>query len=335
MSEQNEAKKVVRFKNDVRIVGKLSSADLQTKTNDKGNTYVYGKVAIATDLEHCYSVKVFINEKKFDGSENKSYVNALDLLTVKEPTSMKNLMEKNATMTREQAFENAPAVYAFGAFEDWETEQKELRNGIRAIRVGLSKPDKEFRPEATFEVDAYIEKKTPIQNADMEEEGVKILGVIPTGSEDKPSAVRVDLIARSTEGPDAQNVVDYINDNFNVKDTVRFTGDIVNLMKRETVASAKSFGRASQDQVTTTFIDERILRGGNAEPYEEDSDLYLTDKEVKKRLTNRQVAIDEQKAAAKKSADNKAAVADKQWGFGMDSKASKTVDGADDEDLAW
>ena len=314
-----EEVKKARHEHKIIIAGKLKATELATKKGQQGTDYITGKMTIATDLDHSYSVRVFINSTRYNGEANKSYADACNLLLSRTPTSMKSLLDANSTMTAQQAFDNALKVYAFGRFEDWETETGELRVSIVCDKIGISDSPK-FTYKAQFEVDAFIEQKGALMNEEGEEEGIKIMGIIPTGGDKNPSCVKVPFISREAD------IVSHIEDNWNVGDTVHITGDLENVRITVATESPKQFGRPRDERATSKFIDERLIKGGSTEGYDEDSDLYLKKDDIQKRLTNRQVRFDEQK----QKADAPKEVGNSQFGFSMNAKPA-----ADDNGLRF
>lgn len=308
--------KKIRCEHKVLLAGKLKSTDLEMKKTSDGSECIVGKITIATDIDHSYSARVFIGKTKFGGGENKSFSSALELLTSHSPNSMKLLLETNPTMVAAQAYENAVKVYGFGMFEDWETEQGELRTSIKLSKIGISTSAK-FQPQAQFEVDAYIESKVKLLNEEGEEDGIKIIGIIPTGGAQNPSAVKVPFISREPA------IVSHIEDNWEAGQTVHISGDLDNVIIKQTVAAPTGFGRPRAENITTKFIDERVIKGGSNTGYEEDSDLYLSKEEIKSRLTNRQAALDRQRQARQGVAVQQTG----DWGFQTAPAAAPTNTG--------
>lgn len=309
-----EEVKKQRHEHRIIIAGKLRSTDLEVKKGEKGSDYITGKLTIATAADRAYTVRVFVNSVKVNGEANKGFNDACQLLASRTPNSMKTLMDQNSTMTVEQAYANAVKVYAFGRFEDWENETGELRTGIMCDKIGTS--DKEnFTSKAQFEVDAYIEQKLPLKDENGEDVGIKLIGIIPTGGDKKPSAVKVPFISREAD------IVSHIEDNWNVGDTVNIRGDLENIVVKVVTEAPKQFGRPKEERATSKFIDERLIKGGSMEGYDEDSDLHLTKEDIQMRLVNRQARFDEQRQAKN---ETKEMGNNQNFGFSMDKAAPAT-----------
>ena len=204
--------------------------------------------------------------------------------------SISSLMKDQAAMTFDVAKESATKVWIIGALQEYirKDEKGEVISSttIKGLSAGIkTESDKHpFTQKAEFEVEMYIEGKRP-EMKDGEETGrIVLTGLIP---EYDDSVSRIEFV---TELGDA---TDYIEENYNVGQTVKVYGDVINTYVRvEKEGGGHTFGRTLEPQYETTFTSERQIFGGTATPLDEDDENALKKAEIKAALALRQQKID-------------------------------------------
>ena len=199
-------------------------------------------------------------------------------------------MKDQAAMTFDVAKESATKVWIIGALQEYirKDEKGEVISSttIKGLTAGIkTESDKHpFTQKAEFEVEMYIEGKRP-EMKDGEETGrIVLTGLIP---EYDDSVSRIEFV---TELGDA---TDYIEENYNVGQTVKVYGDVINTYVRvEKEGGGHTFGRTLEPQYETTFTSERQIFGGTATPLDEDDENALKKAEIKAALALRQQKID-------------------------------------------
>lgn len=282
--------------NKVTIEGYLRENNLELVRDKTGDEVVRGSLVIAIDDVKSCRVQFYANKYKAlragetTRQENKNYAKLLELLPG-NTVSIASLMKDSTNMDFDTAKLSATKVWAFASLQEYlrKDDKGEVVSSatIRGISAGVkAENDKHpLDPHATFEVEMYIEAKRA-EMKDGEETGRLILvGLIP---EYNDSVSRIEFL---TERGDA---TDYIEENYEVGQTVKVYGNVINTfvrIEKETVGG--TFGRTLEPQYETKFTQEREIFGGTASPLDEDNELGLKKVDIKKALAIRQQMIDE------------------------------------------
>lgn len=285
-----------RVANKVQIEGYLRENNLELIRNDKQEEVIRGSLVVALDNVRSCRAQFYVNRfntlkpGETTRQESKAYGRLVELLPG-NTISVSSLMKDQAAMTFDVAKESATKVWIIGALQEYirKDEKGEVISSttIKGLTAGIKiESDKHpFTQKAEFEVEMYIEGKRP-EMKDGEETGRIILtGLIP---EYDDSVSRIDFV---TELGDA---TDYIEENYNVGQTVKVYGDVINTYVRvEKEGGGHTFGRTLEPQYETTFTSERQIFGGTATPLDEDDENALKKAEIKAALAKRQQKIDE------------------------------------------
>lgn len=282
--------------NKVTIEGYLRENNLELVRDKTGEEVIRGSLIIAIDDVRSCRVQFYVNKYKAlragetTKQENKSFAKLVEVLPG-NTMSVASLMKDNASMDFETAKMSATKMWAFASLQEYlrKDEKGEVISSttIRGISAGVKTESENhpFEPHATFEVEMYIESKRP-EMKDGEETGrIVLVGLVP---EYDDSVSRIEFV---TETGDA---TDYIEENYEVGQTVKVYGNVINTFVRiEKEVVGGTFGRTLEPQYETKFTQEREIFGGTATPLDEDDELGLKKEEIKKALTLRQQKINE------------------------------------------
>lgn len=284
-----------RVANKVQIEGYLRENNLELIRNDKQEEVIRGSLVVALDNVRSCRAQFYVSRfntlkpGETTRQESKAYGRLVELLPG-NTISISSLMKDQAAMTFDVAKESATKVWIIGALQEYirKDEKGEVISSttIKGLSAGIkTESDKHpFTQKAEFEVEMYIEGKRP-EMKDGEETGrIVLTGLIP---EYDDSVSRIEFV---TELGDA---TDYIEENYNVGQTVKVYGDVINTYVRvEKEGGGHTFGRTLEPQYETTFTSERQIFGGTATPLDEDDENALKKAEIKASLALRQQKID-------------------------------------------
>lgn len=284
-----------RVANKVQIEGYLRENNLELIRNDKQEEVIRGSLVVALDNVRSCRAQFYVSRfntlkpGETTRQESKAYGRLVELLPG-NTISISSLMKDQAAMTFDVAKESATKVWIIGALQEYirKDEKGEVISSttIKGLTAGIkTESDKHpFTQKAEFEVEMYIEGKRP-EMKDGEETGrIVLTGLIP---EYDDSVSRIEFV---TELGDA---TDYIEENYNVGQTVKVYGDVINTYVRvEKEGGGHTFGRTLEPQYETTFTSERQIFGGTATPLDEDDENALKKAEIKAALALRQQKID-------------------------------------------
>ena len=284
-----------RVANKVQIEGYLRENNLELIRNDKQEEVIRGSLVVALDNVRSCRAQFYVSRfntlkpGETTRQESKAYGRLVELLPG-NTISISSLMKDQAAMTFDVAKESATKVWIIGALQEYirKDEKGEVISSttIKGLSAGIkTESDKHpFTQKAEFEVEMYIEGKRP-EMKDGEETGrIVLTGLVP---EYDDSVSRIEFV---TELGDA---TDYIEENYNVGQTVKVYGDVINTYVRvEKESGGHTFGRTIEPQYETTFTSERQIFGGTATPLDEDDENALKKAEIKAALALRQQKID-------------------------------------------
>lgn len=254
--------------NKISIRGYLKENNL-TEVMDGNIRKITGNISIATTDNNVFK----INFDKKEGA--KGYEESLALLPANTISSAQYI-KANPTATLKTAQEACTKVWASGLMRENYYKKDGVERSVptyRAFSLGIvnESASREFIPQATFTVDVFINDMKDELDANNAKTGRLLLeGLIPDayfGVMNKFSFV----------APSEDNIAAYIKKNYAVQDTVTLKGDLVNMIVKTKVEQSTDdnfFGRGNDTTVTysTTFVDERVIKGGSKFP------IHPTDK---------------------------------------------------------
>lgn len=261
-------------------VGLLTDKKLEIKTDPKtGEKHIEGTVTVKTSDKNFVTFIVYSKEKKNDKTDNKTYAGLVTVM--------------NEFQSVVDAGDNADYIRVNGQLNPYRGQNGNEIIGYRGSFFNRIRNAKNIEPEATFEVEMFIQSIVPEMGKDadgeMSETGrLKITGWVPTYNGIEP----VDLIV-------PEDLANACEDTYEPGQTVEFYGDIINNSVEETIEKPVAFGKPKKE-VRRTYINELIVTGGS-EPYEdEEGDRVPYDKDaINGAIAERNTAIEEAKNKAK------------------------------------
>lgn len=289
-----------KISNRVEVMGYLKENNLEMKATRNGGKSIQGSLTVAFSNLDSIRIDVYAEEKSAaKGTENKAY-KSLSMLLPNATTSIKSQLESSPSATFDTVKDVVTKISAHCELREYAVRDENGKESTR-VKVQLlnwfdsihpANPAKPFEPGANFTIDAYIESIRPEMKAengsDPEETGRYIVvGLTPdfTGAMQRISYVT-----------EAGAVSEYISQNWKEGENTYFTGTIHNLMKMEQKAGVTAgFGQSAIGTVTTTFIDERLIRGGGQTTFDANDtgmeQAGFTSEDVRKGLLLREEAI--------------------------------------------
>ena len=236
-------------------VGLLTDKKLEIKTDPKtGEKHIEGTITVKTSDKNFVTFTVYSKEKKNDKTDNKTYAGLVTVM--------------NEFQSVVDAGDNADYIRVNGQLNPYRGQNGNEIIGYRGSFFNRIRNVENIEPEATFEVEMFIQSIVPEMGKDadgeMSETGrLKITGWVPTYNGIEP----VDLIV-------PEDLASACEDTYEPGQTVEFYGDIINNSVEETIEKPVAFGKPKKE-VRRTYINELIVTGGS-EPYDGDEE---TDKD--------------------------------------------------------
>ena len=264
-------------------VGLLTDKKLEIKTDPKtGEKHIEGTVTVKTSDKNFVTFTVYSKEKKNDKTDNKTYAGLVTVM--------------NEFQSVVDAGDNADYIRVNGQLNPYRGQNGNEIIGYRGSFFNRIRNVENIEPEATFEIEMFIQSIVPEMGKDadgeMSETGrLKISGWVPTYNGIEP----VDLIV-------PEDLASACEDTYEPGQTVEFYGDIINNSIEETIEKPVAFGKPKKE-VRRTYINELIVTGGS-EPYDGDEE---TDKDhvpydrgaIEGAIAERNTEIEEAKNKAK------------------------------------
>lgn len=273
----------------VEVVGIVSENKLEEVTVD-GKTSIRGELVIQTDDINFVTFNVFVNEKKDNGEDNKTYAGIKTVMN--EYNSVAKVGREDATkVTVSGQIRPNSYVGRDGQVHVSIRNQSSFFNRYTGTL-------EEFDPHAWFEVEMCITSIVPetYSSGDNvgEETGRAIVkGWMPTYNGIEP----ITLIA-----PEDDGIAEAVLDGYNPGETVKFYGDIVNSRAVIREEIPVKIGKPKV-KVRTIYKNEMIITNAS-DAYGEDSETptpepYDVDA-IKKATIDRELRLEEEKNKAKK-----------------------------------
>lgn len=274
--------------NTVRIVGYLKENNLELITNSRGDNVVRGSLVIATDDVNSHKVQFYVAEKTKAGEASKDYAALVNLLP-EDTCTVASYLEADPSADFQTAANASTKVWVVARFDEYAKmkDGKEVSSiTLKGFRAGLktAADKKPFAPVAEFTVDAYVDSIAE----EVGDTGRLVLeAYLPKYDQ---SVQKIVFIAPAEDG-----IAPYVKGHYAPHDTVTLNGDLVSIQQKKLVedsAPGAFFGRALEPQYETTFVRERLIRGGSATPIHQGEEGCITDAAVKSGLVMRKMTID-------------------------------------------
>lgn len=249
--------------NRVKIEGVVKEIRLEEKDD-----VISGDVVIQTDEKSEHVVSVYVNKHTKSGGENKAFKGMETVMN--DYVSVAGLMKSGKT--HDEAISEATCVRINNGKldrQEFYTPSGEFVSNARISSNFISRiTDDCFEPKAEFEVECYIDKIRK-EIKDNEETGRIIIDTIMPLYGGK--VVPQQFVA-------ADEVAEYIEDNYAAKQTAMFWGDVINIAERNVIKKS-GFGKDKED-VRVNYKRELIITGGGNEPYDDEDPKAYTTKQI-------------------------------------------------------
>lgn len=235
----------------VRVTGYVSDIALEEKT-EEGKKKVVGSITVKASDTNFIQFNVNVNEKKKDGTENKTYA------------GIKTVMDEYKSIEK-NGIDEADIIHVTGDINPFRSQNTGAEIiGYKSNFFNRLKNRDEFSSDnpdnAEFSIELFIKSIVPEVNSDGEETGrVVVNGWLPTYNGIEPVA----LIA-----PDEDGVADAISSTFEAGQTVMFFGNVLNTRTTTTKEIPVAIGKPRIEK-KTVYKNELIITGAS-QAYEED-----------------------------------------------------------------
>ena len=234
----------------VRVTGYVSDIALEEKTDEKGKKII-GSITVKTSDTNFVQFNVNVNEKKKDGSENKTFA------------GIKTVMNEYKSIEKD-GVDEADIIHVSGdinPFRSQNTGQEII--GYKSNFFNRLKNREEFvfgaDENAEFNIELFVKSIGPEVTSEGEETGRMIVnGWLPTYNGIEPIA----LIAPSEDG-----IADAVSSTFEAGQTAEFFGNVVNTRITTTKEIPVAIGKPRIEK-KTVYKNELIITGAS-EAYEE------------------------------------------------------------------
>lgn len=332
-----------KLRNYAFVEGYLRESYLKPDVTKSGVKCIKGEVIVATSRFNSQRVRVFAQETKSDGTENKSYKSLLSLLgnvtsiasyVSTLPDGVQDLDSLDES-TWEAATRVATKVWLSGTIEEYPTisvddkgNEKENSSFSFQARNGSVRKENDkhvFSPRCNVELDGVIlgiREEMKRVGEDTAETGRVVLDYAWIDYRDV--AHKFKLIATDdpidSKNPKSDTFAEYVRDNYEAGQTALFNVAIVNIVEKKTLdAKNEGWGQVSESRFTTEFVHElRIFGGRSRVGYGEDDEHYVPKDEVTAALAKRRVAAKENYDSIQARKNAAAAPKAEARGFGTD-----------------
>ena len=246
--------------NYVEIEGFLEENNLEKKVLDEGTDkerkIIAGNLVIGVNEEAKYKVEFYANEKNANGDESKLY-KGLETV-INEYVSRAQALNNNLG---EDAISKVNIKGAKLTVNDyWDEDKKTMYTTVRLRASFVNRVTAEFKPKATFDVEAYFEsiEKEVVDGA--ETGRVKAECIIPVYN----GAV-IPVTFYTTEDKTYGDIGAYLLEHYSTGKSAPIGGSIRCIAKTNTTTVA-GFG-APVERTFTNYVYEYIIERGAAEQY--------------------------------------------------------------------
>lgn len=278
--------------NSIEIEGVLLEKDMEY-TEVRGKEAIRGKLSIRTDENSVHTVEVFSYLKTIDSKTKQERDNGIGkgLVTVKDTfkaVADEGVGEDNADKVRVDMGSIRKNEY-YGRDGQLKSYNQYSAQFINRVKAG-----EEYDPRAKFGIETYIQNVIPEIRGDEETGRLIINGLVPLYG---GKIVPIDFVVEN------EKAVAYIEQNYEVGNTVKIFGRIVNTIQTVKTVEEVAFG----DDVETIkeYTVRELLVTGGTPPYDEENPHAYTTEQIQKALVERETELAEKKAKAQSKSSNK------------------------------
>lgn len=256
----NQVSSLREANNYVEIEGILEENNLEKKVLDEGTDkerrIIAGNLVIGVSEEAKYKVEFYANEKNANGDESKLYKGLETVMNEyisKAQALNKNLPEDEITKVNIKGAKLTVNDY-------WDEDKKTMYTTVRLRASFVNRVTAEFKPKATFDVEAYFESIEKEVVDDTETGRVKVDCIIPVYN----GAV-IPVTFYTTEDKTYGDIGAYLLEHYSTGKSAPIGGSIRSIAKTNTITVA-GFG-APVERTFTNYVYEYIIERGAAEQY--------------------------------------------------------------------
>ena len=275
--------------NNVIIEGILAENKLdRKKTVGEGKDYISGDLLIEVSPDNIVPVNFFSFKVKKDGTPNRIY------------GSLENVIETYKSIAKYGREEADKVKVTGGKVEanEFYNVNGQLISTFRIRSNFVNRVSGEFNPEATFQVETYIQGITEEVKDDVPTGRILINGVVPMY---KGKISLLKFFVASDKGKE------YVQKNYSKGDTVKLAGVLDNEIVEINRTQEMEFGGDIVDTYTRIKREMIVTKGGKVYEEEEKYDTAL----IKQAMTQREVDLNTQKEQTMaKNAPNAASASD-------------------------
>ena len=298
--------------NYVEIEGFLEENNLEKKVLDEGTDkerkIIAGNLVIGVSEEAKYKVEFFANEKNANGDESKLY-KGLETV-INEYVSRAQALNNNLG---EDAISKVNIKGAKLTINDyWDEDKQTMYTTVRLRASFVNRVTAEFKPKATFDVEAYFEsiEKEVVDGA--ETGRVKADCIIPVYN----GAV-IPVTFYTTEDKTYGDIGAYLLEHYSTGKSAPIGGSIRCIAKTNTTTVA-GFG-APVERTFTNYVYEYIIERGAAEQYLITDPKNFDKNTIKSAMQYRNEQLEQKKASGSSNINTTTAT-----GFGNTPVSNKT-----------
>lgn len=252
--------------NNVNITGYLKKMELKKGVDNEGQDVISGNMVIETAPHNEITVNVYTKRMtkatpEKPAEETAAYKGLTRIM--EEYVSMATLMANGAS--EEEARTQCTKVSANRANLSLNEYWDHADNMIVTVRAGanfFSRVQGDFSPCSRFDIEGFVTSKKPEVKGtgdNMNETGRLIIEMVVPGYRG---------VAMPFTFVTAPDVSSYIDDHYNVGDTIRVYGNMVNSVN---VISTRKPGIKEEYETTTTYVNELLIDNGMPEPYDSEN----------------------------------------------------------------
>lgn len=298
--------------NYVEIEGFLEENNLEKKVLDEGTNkerkIIAGNLIIGVSDEAKYKVEFYANEKNADGNESKLY-KGLETV-INEYVSRAQALNNNLG---EDAISKVNIKGAKLTINDyWDEDKQTMYTTVRLRASFVNRVTAEFKPKATFDVEAYFESIEKEVVDGTETGRVKAECIIPVYN----GAV-IPVTFYTTEDKTYGDIGAYLLEHYSTGKSAPIGGSIRCIAKTNTTTVA-GFG-APVERTFTNYVYEYIIERGAAEQYLVTDAKNFDKNTIKSAMQYRNEQLEQKKTSGSSNTNTATAT-----GFGNTPVSNKT-----------
>ena len=284
MSE--EKTKTTKFRNSVVLVGYLKETTLVEKVSQGGRHFITGNITVAVSEFDTHRVRFLV----FQDNSAEMYEKLTKFLP-NNTVSVASYLKSTPTANFNTAASMAAKIWVVASLREFASrdgERVKTMPVLDGFNIGKCDPDKTFDPKSDFEVDAYIESMEDEADENGNATGRLLVSALIPGY--KGIMYRVPMVAQVE-----MNTAKYMKNVYNVGDTALLKGKLLAMkvtLQKDEGAESEFFGEVEEQQYTTRFVREIVIKGGSKKPIPQGAEGSISKESVKEGLVLRETEMD-------------------------------------------